>query len=151
MRGVSQNIPPVHPVQPSSENRSRTVYLPKMHRATPQSRGHVTSSETMNDDQQFSCVDDDSGANLRNTHQTHQQIRSNDDAGSAALSRKSHRSSRVPTFQPESCSITSRHRQKPSLNQLESSRHITRSKSGETKVYKTEEPPSTAAVDLPPL
>ncbi len=151
IRGVSQNIPPVHPVQSSAENRSRTLYQPKLHRAMPQSRGQVTSSETMKGDQQFSCVDDGSGATSRNT-QTHQQIRSNGDATSAASSRISQRSYREPTFQPESCSITSRHVQKQaSLNRLESSRHVTRSKSGETKIYKTEEPPSTAVVDLPPL
>ena len=48
--------------------------------------------------------------------------------------------------------MMSYHKQKQvSLNRLESSRHITRSKSGETEVYRTVVPPSTAAVDLPPL
>lgn len=143
MRSMSRNVPSVHPVQLSTEERSQNLYQPKM----PQARLRDTIIESSISRDNRTRIGDNGSA--RRIHHS-----SNGDSGSATSStRHSRQSQTVPTFQPDLRStMMSYHKQKQvSLNRLESSRHITRSKSGETEVYKTREPPSTAAVDLPPL
>ena len=143
MRSMSRNVPSVHPVQLSTEERSQNLYQPKMPQARV--RDAITESSISRDNR---TRIGDNGSSRRIHHS------SNGDSGSATSStRRARQSQSVSTFQPDLRSImTSYHKKKQvSLNRLESSRHITRSKSGETEVYKTVEPPSTAAVDLPPL
>ncbi|KAL7552703.1 hypothetical protein ACHAWF_015940 [Thalassiosira exigua] len=91
---------------------------------------------------------------LRKTRDTLQS-----DSGSVAGSNASSRPSRQGVFQPaqlDRASIARRRvpSRRASLKKqglVESSRHIRRRASGEAEIYHEVEPPSTAAVDLPPL
>lgn len=130
-RGMSQNIPSVHPGYPT-ENRSRSLHQSKMHNATPQSRGNDAIKTTMlTRDKHTRIGDDGSTASSINSYRIHQQL-SNSDTGSTAASRVAHQM-KVTTFHSELRS------------------HIARSRSGEPEAYETMKPASTAAVDLPPL